>query len=236
MKFSAASSVAIIAAFAPSLVSAANITVFVGASRNGQPGLVFDPQQVTAQRGDIVSFEFRGGNHTVTQSSFANPCAWQLNTATNQTGFNSGFIPFDQASRQVGVYSLEVADPNTPIWFFCGRPPHCKGGMYGAINPPTSGNRTFQQFAANVLTTEEPGLGTTVPFNPNPSSSSSSGAASPTNTNSASGAAPPTGTGAATPTSNGAAAPSQSTGAAGSVTARSTFVLGLAGLAAGLVL
>jgi len=238
MKFSAASSVAIIAAFAPSLVSAANITVTVGASKNGQPGLVFDPQQVTAQKGDVVSFEFRGGNHTVTQSSFANPCAWQLNTVTNQTGFNSGFLPFNQTSGQAPVYSLEIIDPSTPIWFFCGRPPHCKGGMYGAINPPTTGNRTFQQFAANVLTTEEPGLGTTVPFTPpnaTSSSSSSSGAANPTNTNSARPTATPANSGAATPSSNNAA-PSQSTGAAGSVTARSTFVLGLAGLAAGLVL
>jgi hypothetical protein len=111
--------------------------------------------------------------------------------------------------------------------------------MYGAINPPTTGNRTFQQFAANVLTTEEPGLGAPVPFTPpSASSSSSSGAANPTNTNSvrpASGTATPTSNGAATPSSNNAA-PSQSTGAAGSVTARSTFVLGLAGLAAGLVL
>jgi len=40
MKFSTASLVALTAAFAPSLVSAANITVFVGAGRNGQPGNV----------------------------------------------------------------------------------------------------------------------------------------------------------------------------------------------------
>jgi plastocyanin len=237
MKFSTASSVAIIAAFAPSFVSAANITVAVGAN-----GLTFAPQQFTAQRGDIVNFEFRGGNHTVTQSSFANPCAWQTNTVTGQDGFNSGFIPFNQASGQVGVYSLEVSDPTTPIWFFCGRPPHCKQGMYGAINPPTTGPRTFQTFAANVQTTEEPGLGVKVPFTPPAASSSSSGAANPTNpTNTdsvrpSSAAATPTNNGAATPSSNGAAAPSQSTGAAGSVSVRSTYVLGLAGLAAGLVL
>jgi plastocyanin len=245
MKFSTASSVAIIAAFAPSLVSAANITVFVGASRDGQPGLRFDPQQIVAQRGDIVSFEFRGGNHTVTQSSFANPCAWQFNTATNSNGFNSGFIPYNQTTGQVGVYSLEVADPSTPIWFFCGRPPHCKGGMFGAINPPTTGNRTFEQFTANVQSTNEPGLGVTVPFTPpnaSSSSSPSSGAAVPTNTNTNANNAPPssngaaaTSNGAATP-SSGAAAPSQSTSAAGSVTARSTLVLSLAGLAAGLIL
>jgi plastocyanin len=239
MKFSTASVVAVTAALAPSLVSAANFTVIVGASANGQPGLVFVPQQVTAATGDVVNFEFRGGNHTVTQSSFANPCAWQFNTATNQNGFNSGFLPFNAASGQVSVYSLEVTDPNTPIWFFCGRPPHCKGGMFGAINAPTTGNRTFAQFTANVQTTDEPGLGVTVPFTPPTATSSSSGAAAPSNTNGAGGsstAGSPTNTGAGSPSSNGAATPSQSAGAVGSVTARSTVVLGLAGLVAGLVL
>lgn len=243
MKFSTASVVAVTAALAPSLVSAVNHTVIVGASANGTPGVVFVPQQVTATTGDVVNFEFRGGNHTVTQSSFANPCAWQFNTATNSNGFNSGFLPFNAASGQVSVYSLEVTDPNTPIWFFCGRPPHCKGGMFGAINAPTTGNRTFAQFTANVQTTDEPGLGVTVPFTPPTASSSgaapsntngvggSSNAANPTNN----GAANPSGTGAANPSGTGAAAPNQTAGA-GSVTVHSTVVLGLAGLVAGLVL
>jgi len=77
MKFSTAFSVAITTAFAPSLVSAANISISVGAT--GLVGFVvvkaklladrllypqvFTPQQVTAQRGDLVLFEFRGGNH-----------------------------------------------------------------------------------------------------------------------------------------------------------------------------
>ena len=194
MKFSVASSVAIIAAFAPSLVSAVNHTVLVGAGQDGQTGLVgcliaraqllSDPLQLTLLRNLTHSRSLRqratssasssametmyvpvdirergiclilpvSDAQTVTQSSFANPCACQstslrsshtpitnltvtvttisgtFNTATNKTGFNSGFIPFDPASRQVGVYSLEVSDPNTPIWFFCGRPPHCKRG------------------------------------------------------------------------------------------------------------
>jgi len=146
MKFSTAPVVAVIAAFAPSLVSAANITVFVGAGQDGTTGLKFDPQQVTAQKGDVVNFQFRGGNHTVTQSSFANPCAWQFNTATQQNGFNSGFVPFSATSGSVGVYSLEITQTENPIWFFCGRPPHCKGGMYGAINAPTTGDKTFAKF------------------------------------------------------------------------------------------
>jgi len=232
MKFSTASAVALIAAFAPSLVSAANITVFVGASKDGTPGLKFDPQQLTAQKGDIVNFEFRGGNHTVTQSSFANPCAWQFNTATKQNGFNSGFVPYSNTSRQIGVYSVEVTDATTPIWFFCGRQTHCKGGMYGAINAPTTGNKTFTQFAANVQTTNEPGLGVTVPFNPpNASSSSSPSAAVPTSIINA-----PSSSGTPSPTTSAAASPRPSTNAAWSVTAGPTVVLGLAGLVASLVL
>jgi plastocyanin len=240
MKFSVASAAAAIAAFAPALVSAANITVFVGASQNGTIGLKFDPQQVVAQKGDIVNFEFRGGNHTVTQSSFANPCAWQLNTVTNQKGFNSGFLPFVNTSGSVSVYSLEVNDPSTPIWFFCGRVPHCKSGMYGSINAPTTGNKTFSNFAANVLTTDEPGLNVTVPFtppnasaSPSASSGSSSAAAVPTGGNNNNS---PLSSAAALPSSTGAAPASQSAGAAGSVTAGSTVVVGLAVFAAVLIL
>ena len=94
MKFSTAPAVALIAAFAPSLVSAANLTVVVGANRDGTPALVsilvanakarpkarllsdpclayqkFDPQQIIAQKGDVVNFEFRGGNHVRTLRS-----------------------------------------------------------------------------------------------------------------------------------------------------------------------
>jgi len=103
--------------------------------------------------------------------------------------------------------------------------------MYGAINAPATGDRTFAQFAANVLITEEPGLGVTVPFTPSTGSSSISSVSTPTTTidvSSPSGAVPLIKTGTATP--------NQSTGAAGSITAHFTVILGLVGLAAGLVL
>jgi plastocyanin len=236
MKLSTASVVATFAAFAPSLVSAVNITVTVG-SKDGTPANVFEPQQITAQKGDIVNFMFAGGNHTVTQSSFLNPCAWQFNTATQQNGFNSGFVPYDASTGQIGVYSLEITQTENPIWIFCGRPPHCKSGMFGAINPPATGNRTFEQFAANVQTTDEPGLGVTVPFTPPNASSAPSSGVPPTGV-----ASTPAPSGAASPTSSGAASTStgtsanQGTGAAGTVTAHSAVVLGLAGLVAGLIL
>jgi plastocyanin len=243
MKFSAASAFVAVAAVAPSLVSAANFTVTVGASKNGTTGTVFDPQQITAAKGDFVNFEFRGGNHTVTQSSFANPCAWQFNTATNEKGFNSGFQPFVNTSGQVSVFTLKVNDPTAPIWFFCGRLPHCKNGMYGAINAPATGNKTFDKFAANVQTTDALPLNTTVPFTP-PGASPSSGSSSSSSPSSSSAAAVPTSVGsnssppssaAAAPTSSGAAPPKNSN-AAGSVTAGSTLAVGLAAFVAGLVL
>src|SRR5258706_3678428 len=44
-----------------------------------------------------------------------------FNTSTTHDGFNSGFIPFNPLSRRVGVYSLEITDPNTPAWLSVGR-------------------------------------------------------------------------------------------------------------------
>ncbi|KAG8808357.1 hypothetical protein FRC17_003989 [Serendipita sp. 399] len=214
MKFSAAL-LAAVAAITPAL--GANITVIVGADRTGAPGLVFEPQQITAAVGDFINFEFRGGNHTVTQSSFDNPCTQQFNTVTQQNGFTSPFMPFNAASGQIGVFTLEVTQTANPIWFFCARKPHCKGGMYGAINPPTTGERTFAAFAAKVQTAEEPGFGVTAPFTPGGGSSSS---------------------GSGTGTSGGASPTSSAGGdanGASTLSARSGVVVALAGLAASLL-
>jgi plastocyanin len=40
----------------------------------GGTTLTFQPSNITAQPGDAITFEFHQKNHTVTQSSFANPC------------------------------------------------------------------------------------------------------------------------------------------------------------------
>lgn len=214
MKFAAAT-LAVLAAVAPAL--AANHTVWVGAAQNGTTGLYFDPQVVTAAVGDFVNFEFRGGNHTVTQSSFANPCTQQFNTVTQQNGFTSPFMPYDAASGQIGVFTLEVTQITAPIWFFCARAPHCKGGMYGAINPPATGERTFTAFAASVPNSQELGFGNTLPFTPTTGGAASSG------TPGASGA---------TPTPSG----TDNTGAASAISVRSGLAVALAGVVASLVL
>jgi len=219
MKF-AATALAVFGAIVPAL--AANITVTVGASQNGTAGLIFDPQVITAAVGDFINFEFRGGNHTVTQSSFTNPCTQQFNTVTQQNGFSSPFMPFDATSGQIGVFTLEVTQTTSPIWFFCARKPHCHGGMYGAINPPTTGAKTFAAFAASVPASQEPGFGTTAPFTPTTSNSTASTAVGSTNTASGSGSSPTTSTG--------------TTGGASAVTVRSGLAVALAGVVASLVL
>jgi len=231
MKFFTAA--AAIATFAAA-TTAANITVKVGENEGGEKGVFFSPQVITAQVGDLVNFEFRGGNHTVTQSSFAVPCTQQFNTVTQQPGFTSPFIPFDAASGEIGVYTLEVTQTTAPIWFFCGRPPHCKGGMFGAINPPTTGERTFEAFTANVADAAEPGLGTTADFTP-PGAASGSGGAAPPPTNTG-GAGNGNGAGTGTGTGTGAAGPTGSAGGASSIAARSGLILGALSLAAGLIL
>jgi plastocyanin len=64
------------------------IPVKVGA--NAQ--LVFDPPRVDAKPGDIISFVFQGANHSVTQSSFADPCRRPVNASTGTVGgWDSGF-------------------------------------------------------------------------------------------------------------------------------------------------
>jgi plastocyanin len=151
MKFAAA----LVAALASVLpVLGANITVIVGANSTGSPALVFNPQVITANVGDIITFEFHGGNHTVTQSSFASmstqtyircdnflllfsdPCTQQFNTVTQQNGFTSPFMPFDAASGQIGVFTLEVTQTANPIWFFCARVPVSSTSSFKSTRGP----------------------------------------------------------------------------------------------------
>lgn len=95
---------AALVAIAP-VAFAADIPVKVG-----QTGLVFDPTTVTAAVGDVIHFQFAGGNHvrspypergrtctytsvslqTATQSPFAAPCTRLFNDDTKTPGFDSG--------------------------------------------------------------------------------------------------------------------------------------------------
>jgi len=127
-------SYSIVMAFAAA-ASAATIKVAVG-----QSGLTYTPNDITAAVGDSVEFSFFPKNHTVTQSSFADPCHPLAG------GFFSGFVPTN-ASTLGSTFTITVKDPK-PVWIYCAQTvlSHCQSGMVAAINAPKTGNNTLDAF------------------------------------------------------------------------------------------
>jgi len=113
----------------------------------GGPNLTFDPPFVAAQPRDTVVFEFHQKNHSVTQSSFADPCR-KLN-ASGVTGFDSDFTPVaDNVTSNFPTWSIVVND-TAPIWAYCRQKTpksHCGSGMVFAINPVQTSDRNFTAF------------------------------------------------------------------------------------------
>jgi plastocyanin len=113
----------------------------------GGPGvLMFDPPHIAAQPRDTIVFEFHQKNHTVTQSSFADPCR-KLN-ANGTTGFDAGFMPVADDATTFPTWNLTVNDTQ-PIWAYCRQQvpvSHCGSGMVFAINSVESGPHNFTAF------------------------------------------------------------------------------------------
>ncbi|PQE29805.1 extracellular serine-rich protein [Rutstroemia sp. NJR-2017a WRK4] len=107
----------------------------------GKDTLKFTPNVTFANPGTKLEFHFYPQNHSVAQSSFANPCE----PNTNGTSFFSGAVPTTEGAN-VNVFTVDVNDTK-PIWFYCGAPTHCKKGMVGAVNVPADGSKTVEQFA-----------------------------------------------------------------------------------------
>lgn len=105
---------------------AANIPVAVG---NG--GLIFNPSIVTANVGDTLSFSYYPRNHSVAQSSFADPCH-----PLASSGIFSGFQPLSAGPGPV-EFVVEVNDTK-PIWIYCSQAKgsHCQNGMAMVVNQP----------------------------------------------------------------------------------------------------
>jgi len=143
MRFSLA-----VAALAPVLsASAADILVLVGAGGL----LAFSPPNVTAAVGDTIAFQFQGKNHSVTQSTFANPC--QIQTTPAQ-GIDSGFQPVDNTSATLPQWSFTVNNASTPLWFFCAQTNpavHCQKGMVFSVNANPNSAKSFAVFQAAAM-------------------------------------------------------------------------------------
>jgi len=126
------------------------IQVSVGASTGAADIFVFSPPNVTANEGDVVMFTFSGspGNHSVTQSSFTDPCD------PIPGGFDTGtvFIP-PGLTTGFPTWNLTVTNGTRPLWFFCKQlapSAHCIAGMVGSINAATTGNLSFDAYVANA--------------------------------------------------------------------------------------
>ncbi|KAE9367354.1 Cupredoxin [Stipitochalara longipes BDJ] len=140
-------STALAAAASVALAQAVTIPVTVG-----DGGLLkFVPNDIQANVGDQIEFSFFAKNHSVTQSSFADPCHPLAN------GFFSTFIPTNGTSDE--VFTITVNDTK-PIWIYCAQTAkaHCQAGMVASINAPATGNTlaAFTLKAANATTSTSP--------------------------------------------------------------------------------
>ncbi|KAK7054645.1 hypothetical protein VNI00_003108 [Paramarasmius palmivorus] len=138
MRFSAATATVALAYTAGVLAETHNITV-------GQGGLTFAPSNITAAEGDIVSFQFAGGNHSVTQSTFPDPCTKKADA------LDSGFrLVNDNAAPETLSYEFTVNGTDA-LWFFCAQTTpgdHCKAGMVFSVNAPA--DKTFEAFQSKA--------------------------------------------------------------------------------------
>ncbi|GLB34677.1 hypothetical protein LshimejAT787_0202420 [Lyophyllum shimeji] len=206
--------------------------------------LAFSPTSLTAASGDTISFQFRAKNHSVTQSTFANPCSIMT---TPKAGVDSGFQLVEAGATQFPTFSITVDDPTTPLWFFCAQTApanHCQAGMVFAVNAPP--DKSFDAFQANAKassansTSPSGGAsGTGAPLSTgSPTASGSTPTATDTNTLSGfvtSTVTQPTATGASTNTAS-APAGSPTGNSAVQLDRSASSVLALIGLFAGLML
>jgi len=154
----------------------AGATIKVSVGENG--ALQYSPNNLAAEVGTSIEFDFFPKNHTVTQSSFADPCH------PLDGGFFSGFVPTKESPP--GTSFTIVVKDTKPIWYYCGQTTgnHCQAGMVGAINAPTSGNtlEKFALLAKNATTSTSPSGGAVGGVLKSGSNSTSSSSSSISNT------------------------------------------------------
>jgi len=160
MRFSNVFGLSVFFATAVVQVTAVQYNVTVG----GSAGLVYTPEFVTAQPGDTIFFTFQQKNHTVTQSTFANPC--------QASGFDSGFIPVPAENVDGPFPAAQLAVHDTqPIWMYCRQANHCQQGMVFAVNP---GDK-FAAYKASAMAngnSTPPAVSSSSPAPPSPTSTS----------------------------------------------------------------
>jgi len=173
---------ALAAALIPAFVSAQappptgkNITIKVG----GPEGLVFTPSNITAAVGDIVNFEFQGKNHSVTQSTFANPCSRM--SLNGGLGIDSGFLALGNSTvTPKPVWSIQIVNASAPLWFYCAQQGHCQMGMVASINAVETGPKNFAAYKQLAMASSPNGAAP-APANNGASAPASTGTAESSN-------------------------------------------------------
>ncbi|TQS31716.1 hypothetical protein Golomagni_07996, partial [Golovinomyces magnicellulatus] len=113
---------------------------------------IYQPDQLNVPVGDTIVFEFLSMNHTVTQSSFKEPCkplAGGMDSGF-QANPNNTVSPPPQVAMQVMV--------DTPLWFHCQQMGHCGKGMTFSVNP--TADKTQTMFQAMAIQQNGKGKGT----------------------------------------------------------------------------
>ncbi|KFY35937.1 hypothetical protein V494_05468 [Pseudogymnoascus sp. VKM F-4513 (FW-928)] len=119
----------------------------------GETALKFSPWNITAAVGDKVEFHFYPTTHSVAQAAFDKPCEPSSDSAffsggvTTQAATSGKFRRQDSTMGDMKIFTITVNDTK-PIWYYCGFPNHCQGGMVGVINQAATGDKTIEAFAA----------------------------------------------------------------------------------------
>jgi len=202
--------------------------------------LLFNPPTVDGfGPGDVIQFIFYPKAHSVTQSTFADPCTY------NGTGINTGLQKYNDtkpAMLKSWNFTLPAnSSTEKPLWFFCANTGHCQQGMVFSINPgkgktadgtPTS----HEAYVKKAMAVPIPGAS-----GPSNSTSTTGGAGGANNTaagNTAAGngASNTAGTSAGAASASGSAPSASTTSSAGSVARNSAGALAAVGIALGLLL
>lgn len=118
----------------------------------GDGSLTYDPPAIQAAVRDRITFEFRSKNHTITQSSFGNPCRkLEFTSTTGQIGFDSSFVPVSADATEFPTYTVTVND-TAPIWAYCRQGPHCGLGMVFSVNADEASERNHEAFVTLAKT------------------------------------------------------------------------------------
>ena len=125
----------------------------------GAAGLVYTPETIQANMGDMVQFNFMTTNHTVTQSTFNTPCVKMGNGADSgfMANVNNTINPPPMMMFQVmtkdpiceltSVFDvLSIIDIR--LGMYCRQKGHCGKGMAFSINPTADKSQAAFKAAA----------------------------------------------------------------------------------------